>query len=94
MISRIIRLDLQHISGQQIANGNLLHLVNWLELLEALSNNCVSHGEGGKIETEPYEPSAIMYTNEDYYTVIGIENEFSKHEYTDENGDDDGDTEI
>lgn len=49
-ISSIIQLDLYHISGEAIAQGNRNHLTNWLQLLEALSNNCIAyqtyHGGG------------------------------------------------
>lgn len=37
MIGNIIKLDLYHISGEMIAEGNLAHLRNFLQLLEALS---------------------------------------------------------
>lgn len=42
-ISSIIKLDLYHISGEAIAQGNRKDLTNWLQLLEALSNNCIAY---------------------------------------------------
>lgn len=42
-ISSIIKLDLYHISGQAISQGNRKDLTNWLQLLEALSNNCIAY---------------------------------------------------
>jgi hypothetical protein len=46
-ISSIIKLDLYHISGEAIAQGNRHHLTNWLQLLEALSPNGVQTYNGG-----------------------------------------------
>jgi hypothetical protein len=46
MISSIIELDLYHISGEAIAQGNRHHLTNWLQLLEALSTNSPQPGGG------------------------------------------------
>lgn len=85
-ISSIIKLDLYHISGEEIAQGNMNHLTNWLQLLEALSNNCIEyptyHGGGSEPDRnrDPYK----QFEKEEYFTVQGVYGEFEKPIYTDE----------
>ena len=97
-ISSIIKLDLYHISGEAIAQGNRNHLTNWLQLLEALSNNYFQeyqtyHGGG----SEPDRDREYLDFEEeeyDYYTVQGVHREFDKHTYTDEKPEDSDDEEL
>ncbi len=42
LIAKIINNDLSHISGEAIANGKIIHLKNFLQLLEALSNSMIT----------------------------------------------------
>ena len=42
IIGDSINLDLYHITGEQIVAGNMLHLKNFLQLLEALSETFVT----------------------------------------------------
>ena len=87
-ISSIIKLDLYHISGEAIAQGNLNHMTNWLQLLEALSNNIMAHNyhRGGGSEPGRDLYSEQDYSEDGYHTVIGVGGEFDKHVYEDEDG--------
>jgi hypothetical protein len=52
IIAGIIKLDLYHISGEQIASGNVAHLKNFLQLLEALSETFITDSREG-VHTAP-----------------------------------------
>jgi hypothetical protein len=85
-ISHIIKLDLYHISGEAIAQGNRHHLTNWLQLLEALSNNCTAdqNYNGGGSAPDRDREMYKEFEEDEYYTVQGVHGEFSKCTYPDE----------
>lgn len=78
-------MDLYHISGEAIAQGNRNHLTNWLQLLEALSNNCIAYQtyHGGGSAPDRDREMYRDFEEDDYYTVQGVDGEFEKHVYTD-----------
>lgn len=87
-----------HSSGEAIAQGNCNHLTNWLQLLEALSNNYFQeyqtyHG-GGSEPDRDREYLDFEEEEDDYYTVQGVHREFDKHTYTDEKPEDSDDEEL
>lgn len=73
-ISSIIKLDLYHISGEAIAQGNINHITNWLQLLEALSNNFIGHTYHGAGGSAPDRDGYIdrEFSDDCYHTVIGM----------------------
>jgi hypothetical protein len=88
-ISSIIKLDLYHISGEAIAQGNKHHLTNWLQLLEALSNNGIADQtyNGGGSAPDRDREMYKEFEDDEYYTVQGVYGEFSKCTYQGEHAD-------
>ena len=81
LISKLIKNNLYHISGQAIAEGKIKHLKNFLQLLEALSNSMITKD---RIEVESEPVNDRSFTNDDHhlnYTVIGMDKEFDKMIY-------------
>ena len=67
-----------HISGEAIAQGNINHITNWLQLLEALSNNFIGHTYHGAGGSAPDRDDYIdrEFSDDCYHTVIGMGGEF------------------
>lgn len=51
LIAKIINNDLYHISGEAIASGKTIHLKNFLQLLEALSNSMIAKDVVSEVRT-------------------------------------------
>ena len=80
MIARNIKLDLYHISGKSIAEGNINHLRNLLQLLEALSNTFITTSREDVHTAPEKESNQSDSIDVPHYTVLGIPQEFeNKH---------------
>ena len=53
LVAKIINNDLYHISGDAIASGKTIHLKNFLQLLEALSNSMIARDTVTEVQTAP-----------------------------------------
>jgi len=61
LIAKLIKNDLYHISGDSIAQGKNMHLKNFLQLLEALSNNMMLTKDQFEVESAPENDQSITY---------------------------------
>ena len=58
LISNLVKSDISHISGVEIVKGNYVHLINFFELLEALTINMIQNEEGSVQSAKEYRHSS------------------------------------